>query len=85
MGQYPLIFEDGNESNIVFYPNPASQSIQLSKEFEVGIIKIYNLDGQLELQESNVTEVNIEDLESGMHIIQVENERGIHSSKLIIE
>lgn len=81
----PLNLKERQKGNIVFYPNPASQSIQLSKEFEVSIIKIYNLEGKLELQESNLTEVNIEDLESGMHIIQVENESGVHSSKLIIE
>lgn len=81
----PLNLDDDKNTGVVFYPNPASQSIQLSKEFGEGIIKIYNLEGQLELQESNVTEVNIEDLESGMYIIQVENERGIHSTKLIIE
>lgn len=70
-----------------FYPNPVvqGQKVFLNSKFKGAAIKIHSIEGQLELQESSVTEVNVETLESGMYLIQVENEGQLYTSKLIIE
>ncbi|MFH4969495.1 LamG-like jellyroll fold domain-containing protein [Gaetbulibacter sp. M240] len=67
-------FELNNKTNkIVVYPTMVSNTIYFSKP--VTSVKICNLLGQIftEVKYSNLTELNLSDLPSGMYILQLNN------------
>ncbi len=57
-----------NELSLNAYPNPANNIVYLSKEVE--LIEVYNTTGMLLRQETNVTELNLTHLDSGIYILK---------------
>lgn len=80
---YSNIFDavdDVLSSNIVFYPNPNSTGrIFLNTAAD---IKLYNLSGQLLIEETYVTELNFEQLSSGVYLIKINENK---AEKLIVQ
>lgn len=72
---------DASLKNIVLYPNPASDRLYVSSE-EVKSIKIASMDGKIVASASG-NSIGIENLVSGMYIVNVETESGIVSRKFI--
>ncbi len=66
--------DDLNLRNIQLYPNPAMEIITLKAELPVRSIKIYILDGTVELVEQNTLgqdEIDISSISSGMKIMEI--------------
>ncbi|MAX70778.1 MAG: secretion protein [Flavobacteriaceae bacterium] len=76
--------ENFDEDDIVFYPNPAKDSIIINEEHST--FKIYAINGQL-MKSSTKREINISDLEAGTYLIKIESEtnKKITTKKLIIK
>lgn len=63
-----------NKHNLVLYPNPGSESIQIKSDlFEELDVKIYSLTGQLVKQGNYQSSQNIDvsNLSSGLYLVQV--------------
>lgn len=68
------------QADIVFYPNPnAHGKLYLNQQANV---KIYNLSGQLLLEESYVNEMNLEGFTAGVYLLQINLNR---IEKLIVQ
>ena len=75
--------------NISLYPNPATSYIVIeSPEAVVDLVRLYNINGQL-LRETwgsinGHTTIDVQDLNQGLHLIQVITGNQVFSSKLLI-
>lgn len=78
--------QDGN-SEIEFYPNPASQWLTISNTNESSDVKIYSLDGKLVRTErlAPSSRMNLSDLKSGQYVIHISTENQELRTLLIIE
>ena len=79
-----------NTNSFTLYPNPANDNIIIENTtFKINddeIISIYNIQGQLLLQQpikQQKTEINISSFAGGMYYVKVENEKGIAVKKFI--
>ena len=72
---------------INIYPNPATDNIYISNLFEKSIIKIYDIQGKLVLENkiSNKEYVNISTLAKGIYQVKFEGNNLNETRKLIIE
>ena len=89
----PIVWDDSalgvNDLNsdsfsINVYPNPVKRTVTVDVE-NVSLIEIYSLTGQLVKSIKNSKTVNVEDINTGILIIKVYNDKGIYSSKFIKE
>ncbi len=84
---------DNEISNqIMIYPNPAKENLTIDFKNNVyiqnNIVYIYNLGGQLLLQQSikqEKTNLNISNLTKGMYIIKISNDKKTNVSKFVKE
>jgi len=91
---YSLVIFDGpdgikeNQINISFYPNPATNTLNINSDSEVSNIKVLNYLGQT-IDNINVTSmevtINTSAYNSGIYFIQIETEKGISTQKIVIE
>lgn len=73
---------DHTESDIKLFPNPAQNSFRLSQDIEH--ISIVNMNGQQVLEyNENLSTYSIENLNTGVYIINVKTEKGNRRIKLI--
>lgn len=72
---------------VTFYPNPATDYIEVTNIANEGIFTIYSLSGVLIIQEvvSSNTKVDVSYLKPGMYITTLEINGQIQNSKLIIQ
>ena len=78
-----------NSNNFSIYPNPANDKIKLELNvLKNSIVSIYNIQGQLLLQQAikhYQTEIDISSFARGMYFVKVETDKGIVSKKFIKE
>jgi len=55
------------------YPNPATDLISISGVENINSIKVYSILGSLEKEVFNTNQIDISELSSGIHLIQVDN------------
>ena len=83
-----LIQEDLKIDNFKLYPNPARDELNITLSTIENIISIYDLQGKL-LKKSffstNNCKLNINDLSSGMYVVEVRNNKGRDFQKFIID
>jgi hypothetical protein len=71
-------------STLNFYPNPATNSINISGD-RVAELKMYNSIGQLILSQHNTNVINVSGLTNGIYMLAVETSTGnIIHKKIII-
>ena len=78
--------ENTNEENILVYPNPATEFIQLSISRQQATYKIVDLSGKLVQQGILLVgdeQINISNLQSGLYLLRTEDEMGAFTSKLV--
>ena len=84
----PTSISQVSKSEQLFYPNPASQHINVNAD-QVRMVSIYNLQGQLVLQqaiETNSNTVSISQLKAGFYGIQLIDTFGnIQKTNLIVQ
>ncbi|MDC9721743.1 MAG: M1 family aminopeptidase [Urechidicola sp.] len=73
------------ESKLTIYPNPAANSFQIKNSSEILIenISIYNILGQLVLNNQQSENINIESLATGLHFVKIETNQGTVYKQLI--
>jgi hypothetical protein len=67
-----------------FYPNPASDIINLSPLIEDFEVQIYNLSGQLVYLGKNIYQIPVRDFLSGIYFIKIKSGLQIEINKLFI-
>ena len=78
-------------TDIVVYPNPADQlvNIDLGTNFSAYTITMQDISGRVLYQDlvinTQLHQIEVGDLPSGMYLIQVVSDRGIYTEKLIKE
>lgn len=75
------------ETNIVIYPNPATNKTFIKSDEIMKIIKIYNQNGQMVLLENinnDFYELNTSKLSTGVYFIKVETKTGGVTKRLIV-
>lgn len=72
-------------SSLSVFPNPASESIQISFNQSTAnqTVSVLNLNGQMVKQEKNVSSIYISDLPAGLYFVQVTTSNGIATQKFI--
>lgn len=71
------------------FPNPAENFITIYGEFQIHKIEIYNLTGQLEYAEKNLFvnnyTVDINNIPSGLYLLQISSKKGKFTHKIYIK
>lgn len=81
-----------DQSDIVLYPNPAQNHIEIHSESEISRIKIVDLSGKILFDKiistlkpvGGNTEIDVSKLSSGMYIVQIVNAEGLEIQERII-
>jgi hypothetical protein len=68
-----LGLDDVSFSDIMIYPNPATDNIYVEGAQNIKSIKVYSILGSLEKEVFNTNQVDISDLSTGIHLIKVDN------------
>ncbi len=61
-------------NNLLLYPNPVLDKLIIKGLSNISEVYIYNLLGKLILLEKNKTEINLENIKSGIYIIKIRDE-----------
>jgi hypothetical protein len=73
---------------VSLFPNPSDGNITVKNVNAVSILKVYDLAGRIVLQQqlqANVTQqISLENLESGMYSLVIDNETGLFRQDLVI-
>lgn len=67
--------------DIVIYPNPASDKLNIVSENPVKTVQIFNLQGQLVQTAHHANEVEVSHLSAGMYICRITTDKGITAIK----
>jgi len=77
-----------NEINVSIYPNPATNSLNISSKSKISNVKVLNYLGQtidnFYVKGVEVT-INTSAYNSGIYFIQIETEKGISTQKIVID
>jgi len=79
------IFKD---QEIVTFPNPASELVNIESDRPISTVRLFNVQGQLLKQESyysNLVQLTVSDVPSGTYLIQVNGDDYSVFSKILIE
>ena len=63
--------EDQRESNLTIYPNPAKTTLKIDTDFNIDAVKVRDMQGRICLTATNVRSIDIEELETGMYILEI--------------
>lgn len=84
--QNTLSMDDTEINDIQMFPNPATNEVQFKSNSAIETATIYGMDGsQILSQKVENNQLNISSLASGFYLIQVKNNEGTTSLKLIKE
>jgi hypothetical protein len=76
------INETNTNSTVKIYPNPSLNTINIDYNERYSIINIIDIHGKMVLQSKQKT-IDINSLENGIYIVQIETENGILNSKFV--
>ena len=72
----------GLSSEVEIYPNPATYQITIDTDEQVGTVMIFDLFGSL-VQQENTTTFSVENLSSGVYIMNIKTNNGISLNRFI--
>jgi len=75
-------------SSLELYPNPATDLVNISSDYTMESVTVYNFAGQVVLFETvdNTTyRVNTSNFEAGIYLFHIETEEGRIAKRIIIE
>lgn len=72
-----------NDSNIIIYPNPVSDILNIKSKDKVKNVEIYDMTGRKINVELNDNAINVKELQSGSYILSVETSKGKFTEKFI--
>ncbi len=71
--------------NMILHPNPTSGKVNISVNFEIKSLSIYNLFGQKIIDLKNSQEIDLSNFDSGIYFIKVEDFTGRSITKKVIK
>ena len=76
------------DMDVVIYPNPATNTlfIELGKTKNTTTVNILNVTGEVvhtEILESNISQINIDDLKVGLYFVKIQNNNNTYITKLL--
>lgn len=75
--------DDETFQDMVIFPNPTSDKININSESDIQMVELYNLQGQRVYAENgNVRSITVSDLAKGMYILKVTTEQGVSTYKI---
>lgn len=78
--------ENDNLIDMMVYPNPVVNEININTEMAIDRVEIYNLQGQLvKFVSNNPKTINVSDLASGTYMINIVAEDGVCVKKIVKE
>lgn len=80
--------EEVTESDLIVYPNPATDHINIAADMEIQSMTVYNNVGQVVFVksiESNSYKLNTNNFKNGLYVIQLETENGTITKRIVIE
>ncbi len=80
---WPVSAEERKVSDVVLYPNPASDILEV-RGMDVVSARIYNLTGQLMKEVYNSTLINVSDIEPGSYAVTITDRDDTRVRKLIV-
>ena len=82
----PISTEELPGSNLKVYPNPASNILNIEGG-DLIRATLFNLEGRVVLSAPllNAKTIDVQDVESGMYLLELEGAKGIQTKKIIIE
>ena len=80
---WPTSIEDFDQSDVVIYPNPASDILNI-RGMDVASVRIYNLTGQLIKEVYNTSVINVSDVEPGSYALIVSDRADNTARKMIV-
>ncbi|WP_298518336.1 T9SS type A sorting domain-containing protein [uncultured Kordia sp.] len=82
-----LSTEDNTQNSFSIYPNPTNGdivTIDTKNNVEITAVKVFDLTGKQVLQQTNVSnEINVQGLQQGVYILQIESDNKLTTKKLI--
>jgi hypothetical protein len=84
----PISIQNFENSNISIFPNPNNGVFTIKNLDEISIIKIYDISGRYFYTKENTSNTEIIDLnfiEKGVYILQIENSNSTYYHKIIIQ
>lgn len=85
---YTGLEENETQNNILLYPNPAKERLYINTSIPIKQMTICNLLGQ-EIQKYNNLEttssIDISGLNEGVYFVKLSTEKGVHTTKIIVE
>ena len=81
-----LSTDENKESELIFYPNPVNDVLNLSYIQEMNVVKVYNLVGQELLRKkvnSSTAQIDISNFVNGTYFIQVTTETAMKTVRVI--
>ncbi len=80
------ISEKEKSLNLYSYPNPVKNVLNLSKDFQNAVIRIYDITGQQVVEKViNSSFIDVDDFETGMYILEVKDGDNLYKGKFIKE
>lgn len=63
-------------NDLQIYPNPSKGQLNIKTDYKVEKISVYNTEGRLLINQFNKDKINLEHLNSGLYIIEIETNQG---------
>ena len=87
--EYPTILNiaETEEENIIIYPNPVKNTLNINTEHKVVEINLVNIQGQVikNIKANNITTIDVSDITEGIYILQLNFENNHTITKKIIK
>jgi hypothetical protein len=76
-----------NATSLNLYPNPASSTMYIDSDSQVSEVRIYNIMGAMKkvIYEENITQVNVDDLQSGLYVFSLTTDDGVVNKKVQVK
>ena len=87
--QFPAVgIDEPGNSSIVFYPNPATDVVNVKSNATIQNIEVMNFVGQsvftLNSVDSKTTKINVTSLRAGVYFVKVTTSEGIRTAKITV-
>lgn len=71
-------------SSIELYPNPTTSTLNISTDEDIKKVQVQSIDGKvIKSYNYSIKSINVQDLPTGIYLIQIETSRGIETLKFV--
>lgn len=78
--------DDLAETNVSVYPNPVADVLNISYNGEIRYVEVYDLVGRMVKHISgDVNQISTNEMETGIYVVRVATENGVHVQKIVKE